>query len=226
MLNELVRAFRMLDEPRVRRVLWLGIGLSLATLAGLVLSVEGVVSWASNTGYVWLDRLFEVLGVLGTLVVAWFLFPSVVVAISGIFLDQVVDATEDRYYPHLSPPRPAPLGVSVPAALRLLATALALNLLALPLYLVPGANLPAWLLLNGYLISREYVELVALRRMSPQAAVELRKRHRLRFWLAGMLIALLLAVPLLNLVAPIVGAAFLTQRFHRYGSDTTNVMRD
>ena len=134
MLNELARAFGMLQEPRVRGVLWLGIGLSLATLAALVLGVEALVSWASDTGYVWLDRAFEVLGVLGTVVVAWFLFPSIVVSVSSVFLERVVDATEDRYYPQLPPPRPVPLSLSLPSALRLFATALALNILALPLY--------------------------------------------------------------------------------------------
>ncbi len=223
MLNELVRAFEMLGEPRVRGVLWLGIGLSLATLAGLVLGVEALVSWASNTGYGWLDRAFEVLGVLGTLVVAWFLFPSIVVAVSSVFLDRVVDATEARYYPHLPPPRAIPLAASLPAALRLLATALVLNLLALPLYLVPMLNLPIWLALNGYLVAREYVELVALRRLPPAEVASLRRDHRLAFWTAGMVIALLLAVPVLNLIAPIVGAAFLTQRFQRYGREATHV---
>jgi uncharacterized protein involved in cysteine biosynthesis len=222
MLNELVRAFAMLREPRVRSVLWLGIGLSLATLAALVLGVEALVSWASATGHAWLDRLFETLGVLGTLVVAWFLFPSFVVAISGVFLDRVVDATEDRYYPHLSPPRPVPLATSIVAALRLLATALVLNLLALPLYLVPLVNLPIWLALNGYLVAREYVELVALRRLQPLHVTALRRQHRLSFWATGLPIALLLAIPLLNLVAPIIGAAFLTQRVHRYGSNATH----
>lgn len=222
MLNELARAFGMLQEPRVRGVLWLGIGLSLATLAALVLGVEALVSWASDTGYVWLDRAFEVLGVLGTVVVAWFLFPSIVVSVSSVFLERVVDATEDRYYPQLPPPRPVPLSLSLPSALRLFATALALNILALPLYLIPVLNLPLWLALNGYLVAREYVELVALRRLPPAQVAGLRRERRLALWLAGMLIALLLAVPVLNLVAPIVGAAFLTQRFHRYGPNATN----
>ena len=77
-----------------------------------------------------------------------------------------------------------------------------LNLLALPLYLVPMLNLPIWLALNGYLVAREYVELVALRRLPPAQVASLRRDHRLAFWTAGMVIALLLAVPVLNLIAP------------------------
>ena len=226
MLQELVRAFAMLGDPRVRGVLWIGVALALATLIALFVGVEWLVTWASDTGWAWLDRTFQVLGGIGTLIVAWFLFPSIVVAVSGIFLDRVVDATEDRHFPHLPPPRPVPLTRSVPAALRLLGFSLLLNLLALPAYFVPLLNLPVWLALNGYLVGREYAELVASRRLTPAPAARLRRDHRLMFWLAGLVIAFLLAVPILNLVAPVVGAAFMTMRFQRYCGEATNALRE
>jgi CysZ protein len=226
MLQDLARAFGMLGDGRVRGVLWLGIGLSLATFIALLIGVEALVAWASDTGYAWLDRGFQVLGALGTVIVAWFLFPSIVVAVAGIFLDRVVDATEERYYPQLPPPRPVPLSRSVPAALKLLVTSLLLNLLALPFYLVPILNIPIWLTLNGYLVGREYAELVAMRRLSPPMTTRLRRDHRLAFWLSGVVIAVLLAVPLLNLVAPVLGAAFMTQRHQRYCGEATNAVRE
>ena len=168
MLQDLVRAFRMLGDGRVRGVLWLGIGLALATLIALFLGVDALIAWASDTGYRWLDRSFQVLGALGTVIVAWFLFPSIVVAVSSIFLDRVVDATEDRLYPSLPPPRTVPLGRSLAAALKLLGVSLLLNLLALPVYLVPLLNLPVWLAVNGYLVGREYADLGAARRVGPR----------------------------------------------------------
>ena len=128
---------------------------------------------------------------LGTVVVAWFLFPGVVVAVSGVFLDRVVDATEDRLLPAFAarqrrsrspPPCPRPCACSGSPCL--------LNLLALPLYFVPLVNLPIWLALNGYLVAREYVELVGLRRLPPAMVATLRRDHRMAFWLAGALIAL------------------------------------
>jgi CysZ protein len=226
MLTDLLRAFAMLREPRVRGVLWLGIGLSLLTLAALALGVEGLVRWVSDTGYGWLDGAFQVLGVLGTIVIAWFLFPGVVVAVSSIFLDRVVDATEDRYFPQLPATASVPLAAAVPAGLRLFGITLLLNLMALPLYFVPLINLPAWLALNGYLVAREYVELVGLRRLAPAMVATLRRDNRLAFWASGVLIAFLLAVPLVNLIAPIVGAAFMTLRFQRYGGDATHAGRE
>jgi CysZ protein len=226
MLTDLLRAFAMLREPRVRTVLWLGIGLSLLTLAALVVGVDVLVRWLSDTGYGWLDGAFQVLGVLGTVVVAWFLFPGIVVAVSSVFLERVVDATEERFFPQLAPTAAVPFSATLPAALRLFGITLLLNLVALPLYFVPLVNLPAWLALNGYLVAREYVEMVGLRRLPPAIVATLRRDNRLAFWFSGVVIAFLLAIPVLNLIAPIVGAAFMTQRFQRYGGDVTHAIRE
>ncbi len=220
MLQDLARAFAVLGDPRARSVLLLGIGLSLVTLAGLVAGVGTLLAWAADSGYVWLDRVVEVLGVLGTAVVAWFLFPAVVVALSSLFLERVVDATEERHYPALPPPRPVPLTEAAGSGLRLLGASLLLNILALPLYFVPLLNVPVLLLLNGWLIGREYAELVGLRRVDRRTLDVLRGQQRVMFWLSGAVIAFLLAVPLLNLVVPVVGAAFMTHRFHRYCDET------
>jgi CysZ protein len=226
MLQDLGRAFGMLGDARVRGVLWLGILLSLATLAALFVGVEAIIAWVSNTGHPWLDRTLQVLGGLGTAVVAWFLFPSIVVGVSGVFLDRVVDATEQRHHPLLPPPRQLPLAQTMLGALKLLGISVLLNLLVLPAYFVPGLNLPVWLALNGYLVGREYAEMVATRRLAPAAADRVRRERRLTFWAAGVVVAALLAVPVLNLVAPIVGAAFMTLRFQRYGHDATRYLRE
>lgn len=224
MLQDLARAFALLGEPRVRTVLLLGIGLSLLTLIGLVLGVNALLDWAAATGYGWLDQVIEVLGVLGTLVVAWFLFPAISVAVSSLFLERVVDATEMRYFPDLPPPRPIPMLEAAGSGLKLLGAALLFNLLALPLYFVPLLNIPVWLLLNGYLVGREYAELVGLRRLDPPAFVVLRRQQRVLLWIWGVAIAFLLTLPVVNLVAPIVGASFMTQRFHRQLGDALHDM--
>jgi CysZ protein len=94
--------------------------------------------------------------------------------------------------------------------------AVALNLLALPLYLLPGPNLVVFLALNGYLLGREYFELVAQRRMSPLDAARCRRAVRARVWAAGAMIAVLLMVPLVNLIAPVIAIAFMVHLFERW----------
>ncbi|HSO43189.1 MAG TPA: EI24 domain-containing protein, partial [Rhodospirillales bacterium] len=63
--------------------------------------------------------------------------------------------------------------------------------------------------------SREYFEVVAARRMSAPAAREIRRKHMRRLFLAGLVVAFLLTVPIVNLLAPIVGTAAMVHIFHR-----------
>jgi CysZ protein len=84
-----------------------------------------------------------------------------------------------------------------------------LNLLALPLYFVPVLNLIVFYGVNAYLLGREYFELVAMRRLDPRSARWLHRSHRLRFFVAGLLATALLTLPVVNLVAPLLSAAFM-----------------
>jgi CysZ protein len=154
-----------------------------------------------------------VVGSAAAVVLAWLLFPVVIAAAIGWFAEDIALAVERRYYPDLPPPLGMGIGESVWATVRFTAIALGLNLLALPLYLLPGPNILFYLALNGYLLGREYFELVAGRRLPWSKVAGMRQRVRGRLWLAGVAIALLLAVPVLNLVAPVVAIAFMVHLF-------------
>ena len=51
--------------------------------------------------------------------------------------------------------------------------------------------------------------------MSADEAAALRHRHAGRIFLAGLVIAALVSVPVLNLVTPLFGAAFMVRVFKR-----------
>lgn len=206
MLQDLFRAIGCLRDPRIRSLVWLGIGLALLVILALGGIAEAIIVGLSDTGHVWLDRLLAGLGAVGTVLLAWLLFPSVVVAVSGLLLDRVFAILDP------GPARAVPVTEQVVAALRLLLLSLAINLLLLPLYLIPVVNIVLWLALNGWLVAREYVEAGAARRLPPDEVTALRKRHSGRFWLAGMLVAAALGVPILNLAVPVLGACFMAFR--------------
>jgi uncharacterized protein involved in cysteine biosynthesis len=214
MLNDLLRAIGQLRAPGLRGLVFTGVLISLAVLIGLIAGLQVATAWLTETGYPWLDWTIGLLSALGSIVAAWFLFPATVSLVFGFFADRIVDAVEQQHYPHLSPPRSGGVGEAMSGAVRLGALALGLNLLAIPLYLVPGINIAVALLLNGYLISREYFEAVALRRMEPEQVHELRRQHSAGILLSGVIVALTLLIPFVNLVAPVIGISFLTHRFH------------
>ena len=123
---------------------------------------------------------------LAVLALSWLFFPAVVTLIMSLFFERIADAVEALDYPGRSPPRRQPIGETLGAMLRLTALTLLLNLLALPMYLlVPGINLFLFLTLNGYLLGREYFEVVALRRLDAAATRAARNRFGLRVFLGG-----------------------------------------
>ncbi|HMR62042.1 EI24 domain-containing protein, partial [Amaricoccus sp.] len=137
-------------------------------------------------------------------------------AVVGFFLEEVADAVEAEHYPGLAPAAGPGLSAQIGDALRFFALVVAVNLAALVVYLLlpPVAPFVFWLI-NGFLLGREYFQLVAMRRLGPEGAARLRRANAGRIWLAGTAMAVPLSVPVLNLLVPILGVAVFTHQFHR-----------
>jgi uncharacterized protein involved in cysteine biosynthesis len=209
MIRALMLGLRELTDPGVQRLLLRCVLLALATFVLLIAAVAGVLFGFDLTGVSWLDPVLATAGSVAALVLAWLLFPVTIGLILGFFAEGVVAAVERRYYPELPAAPGMSLSAQVSTGARFLAVALPLNLIALPLYLVPGANVPVYLALNGYLLGREYFTMVAGQRLPVGEMEQLRRRLRGRLWLAGALIALMLIIPGFNLIAPVVAIAFM-----------------
>ena len=133
------------------------------------MGVEAIIAWVSNTGHPWLDRTLQVLGGLGTLVVPGSCSPASSSAFPACS-STASSTPRSSAITRCCPRRQVPLAQTMLGALKLLGVSVLLNLLALPAYFVPGLNLPVWLALNGYLVGRDYAEMVATRRLAPAAA--------------------------------------------------------
>ncbi len=206
-------AVRDAFAPEQRRSLILSLVLTLVLLAALWIAAAAVFAATRVSGLLWLDTIVHVLGGLAALFVAWALFPAVTMLVLGFFLDGVVAAIERAHYPDLPPSRRIGLGATTAAALRLALVALAVNLVLLPFYLFPGVNIAVYYGLNGYLVGREYFEPIALRRTDRQGVQALWRAHRARLVLAGAIIVFLLSLPVIDLAAPLIGAAFMLHLF-------------
>src|SRR3954447_25114705 len=223
MVGALALAFGQLGDPAARRVVWLGILGALAGFAGLAVLAGYALDRAHLVEPGWLQTGLDWLGGLAVIALAWLLFPAVAIGISSLLLDEVVDAVERRHYPTLAPKRHQPWGEVILGALRFFTIVPGLNLLVLPLYFFPAVNLAVFYVLNGYLLSREYFEAVALRRLDPATARILRKANGLRLFSAGVIIAFLSTIPFVNLLIPVVATAFMVHIFHALTRDTPQV---
>lgn len=223
MIRALALALEQLSDPAIQRLVVRCVLLALGTFAGLVLLIGLGLAALDVTGIIWIDAALGFAGSGVTVLLAWLLFPATVILIVNLFAEQVADAVEVRHYPGLPAAPGAPFVASLRSSARLAAVGILLNLLALPLYLLPGPNVLIYLALNGYLLGREYFETVAHRRLGMRVVVAARRQVRLRVWLAGVVIAMMLAIPVFNLIAPVLATAFMTHLFvtwQRQGLET------
>ena len=213
-------ALRNLFAPETRSVFWKVIGLTLLVLAGLWFALRetfvafampwvdalmpGTPEWAG-----WLTFIFGIFASIGLALALALLLSSVTAIIAGLFLDDVAEVIEKRDYPGDRPGTGLPIGAAVLASLKFFGIVLVGNFIALLLLLVPGVNIVAFFLVNGYLLGREFFEFAAMRFRSPDEARLYRSRHSGTVFTAGLVIAAFLAIPFFNLLTPLFAAGLM-----------------
>lgn len=230
MFQALSRAARQSFDPAFRSVFNRSLLFSLVTFIAVWLVSWFALDWAGAWLVAWmrdwagegfwiglLEWLVDIAAVGAIAVTSFFLFPAVMVSIMALLLEPIAAAVERRHYPELPPARAQPVSEAILGNLIFVAATLILNLLVLPLYLIliwiPPLNLVLFYLLNGYLLGREYFEMVSLRRLALPESRSLRRRFRGKVILAGVVITFLLTIPLVNLVTPIIATAFMLHVF-------------
>ncbi len=213
MFAAFLKAFGQLGDGATRRLVWVSLGAAIVVFAALWLTIGYAIESTELFASGWLETIVDVLGWAATLVLTWFLFPVVFTLIGSLFLDAVAAATEARHYADLPAAPGAPLGAALGATAGFLAAMVVLNLVMLIFLLIPPLFPFVFYGVNGYLLGREFFELVALRRIGLDETRNLRKAHKGRIFLAGIAIAFLFTVPGLNLVAPVIATAAMVHLF-------------
>jgi uncharacterized protein involved in cysteine biosynthesis len=222
--DDFFRAVGQIFDPRFRSVLLKGLGLTLGLLIAITIAMTWLVGFLvpdslslpflGNVS--WVDGVAWWAALLLMIVLSVVLMVPVAGAFTGIFMDEVAEAVEARHYPQLPPADGLPLGETLRDSIGFFGVIIGVNLIALVLFFFVGPLAPIlFLAVNGYLLGREYFQLVATRRIGRSEAKKLRRRHNFQIWTAGTLMAIPLAIPLVNLLIPILGAASFTHMFHR-----------
>ena len=219
-LNDFFKALGQMGDARFLSVLLRGIGLSVLLLAGATWGVLWMLPdtlnlpWFGEIG--WLSGLLSGFVLISMIGMSVILMVPVAAVFTGLFLDQITRAVEAKHYPDLPAAKGAGvLDVMIDTA-AFFGLLVVVNLLALVIYLLSSLLAPVifWLV-NGVLLGREYFQMVAMRRLGRQGAKALRKRHRGQIWVAGVLMAVPLTIPVINLFVPVLGVATFTHLFHR-----------
>jgi CysZ protein len=213
MLKALSRAVSQLTDPGIFGVLVLSVAGAGVVLVATWTGTGALLAHITLFTTGWLDWLARIAIGAGTIFATIALFGAIAAVIGSLFIERVAGAVERRYYPGLPPVRHQMITEQFIGLLSFLLAVIVLNLLALPLYVIWGANIPIFLGLNGYLLGREYFELVALRRVDPKTARLLWRTHRFKLLACGVLIAAFSFVPLANLLTPVLATAFMLHIF-------------
>ena len=209
MFQSALAALPQIFTPPFRAVLWKVLALTLALLTLAWFGLDHLIeSWIAVSNP-WLATSLSVLTGLGLFFGLAFVVAPVSSLVAGFFLDELAERAEREALP------PAPVGRALPAGQAIwLAVSLLVNLVALGLLLLPGINIVAFLSANAYLLGREYFELAALRYRPLEEVRALRRKHAFYLFVAGLPLALFVSMPLVNLLTPLFGAAYMV-RIHR-----------
>ena len=214
MLKAAIRALGDLTSPDFRSVLWKAIGLSLLLFASILMGVQLLFYFLQFVPWPWLETTLAIGTGLGLLVAFFFLMSPVTAMFAGLYLDTVAEKVERKHYPQGPIGQPQPTLKSIRLALQFGLLVLVVNMLALPL-LFTGVGAIALVLINAYLISREYFEMAAMRVMPVEDARDLRRENAMTVLIAGLLPALLALVPIVNLTVPLFATSYFVHLFRQ-----------
>jgi CysZ protein len=221
--SAIAKALGQIFDPIFIKVILAGFALAIGLLGAITWALSAVIAMFAPDAIALpffgaiggLAALLSWGGFLAMMALSVFLMIPLASAMSALFLDQVAKAVEVKHYPNLAPPRAQTLYEAAIIGINFLGLVIGVNAVALIFYILSGPFAPLlfWTV-NGYLLGREYFQLVALRRMELADARALRRKHRGTIWIAGILIAAPLSVPIVNLVITVLGVAIFAHLFH------------
>ena len=219
MINLFLISFSQLPDPTFRRVIIKAILLSVCVFVFLAIIVWFVLS-ETNFFTFWLFEAFaDIFGGVTAIITAWLLFPTLASFFITLFLEDIVEAVESRYYHDTLLEKINNPSAMFIISLRFTAIALFLNILAIPFYFFtiwfPPLGIFVFYCLNGYLLGREYFELVALRHIKMEDIPSIRQANRLKLFLFGSVTTFLFTIPIINFLAPILGVTGMTHFFRK-----------
>ena len=202
----------------VIRAKLLGLMLLCAMLALLIVGLSvACITWLTadlvNLSNTWVDALLT--GSVGILsgIGGWFMLPTLTVLVAGFFQEAAIRRVERLYYPNAVRRDDLKFWPELWHDIRFTLWAIFLNLFVLPLYLF-GVGFAISVLLNAYLLGREFFEGAAAYHIGKIDAQALRRKYRKTAFIGGAAITLMTLVPILNMFVPLLAIIWMLHVYH------------
>ena len=228
----LSRAWRDLLRPGIFGLLLRGVGLTIllfvALQAGLFWALRRFVSGDFGLpliGAVDIGNALSWGALLLFPILGFFLMAPVAAAFAGLYAERVAEKVEQLHYPD-NVGQDVDFWDGMLASLPLMGAVLGVAILSLALTPVLGPLAPVLFYgANGWLLGREFFQMAARRHLGEAQATERRRALSTSVTGAGVMIALLLTVPFLNVAVPVLAAATFTHLFQISGAPSRPRLR-
>jgi CysZ protein len=230
MIDAAVKALVQMFSPPFRWVLLKSSGLALGLIVLFAIALHRLLVWLATAGANWVESMFgvsapapisifvwvlSVAAGIGVIVGSVFLMPAVTALLGSFFVDDIALEVERTHYPTEPVGTPLPLPRAVLQGAKTALLAILIYLIAVPFLLVAGAGAVIFFIASAYLLGREYFELAAMRHQPIAQAKRLRQTHQSTVFLAGILIAAFVSIPIVNLATPLFATALMVHVHHR-----------
>ena len=228
MFDAAIKALTQMFSPPFRRVLLKSIGLGLILIVLTGIGLNRLFSWMATSGATWAEAsvgahtlwqimawVLSIAATLGIITGALFLMPAVTAFVGSFFVDEIADEVERTHYPMEPPGTALPLFRAMIEGVNTALLAVLVYLCAVPFLFVPGLGLVIMFVANAYLLSREYFLLAAMRFRPAAEAKAMRRTFCTQIFLAGLLIAMFVSIPVVNLATPLFAMAMMVHMHKR-----------
>jgi uncharacterized protein involved in cysteine biosynthesis len=224
MFQAAIDALTQMFSPPPRAVLWKSIGLALALIIVVSVALDRAIVWLVGAGTSWgqtalgphanlpieaLAWMLSIAAGFGIVVGGVMLMPAVTSFVASFFADQIAEVVEREHYPADPPGKALPLWLAVVEGSRTALLAVVVYVCAAVLLLFAGLGIVVYFLATAWLLGRIYFELAAMRFHTPLEAKALRKRNATTVYIGGLLIAVFVSIPVVNLATPLFATALM-----------------
>lgn len=230
MLDAAFKTLAQMFSRPLRHVLFKAIGLALLLIAVVGIVLNRLFAALATSGAIWAEQttsfaphalwstlawVLSIMASLGIITGALFLMPTITAFVGSFFVDEVGGAVERQSYPAEPIGRAVPLLSALIEGVKFGLLTFVVYLCALPFVLFAGFGVVILFVANAYLLGRQYFEFAAMRFRMPHEAKMMRRANSVTVFLAGMVIALFVSIPIVNLATPIFAMAFMVHMHKR-----------
>ena len=218
MIRSLSKGVLQLREPSTKKILWVTLGISILACIALFAFIDLALTHTSFFQVSWIEILLDFLGRLAAVMITWLLFPVIISGVISLFLEGIARAVEAQHYPNLPQITNPSIVSTIISTGKFLSLLIVLNIGLLFFFFTGPIYIVLYYIINGYLISREFFDLISLRRVNAVKSGNLRKIHKSRLIFIGTIFVFLMQVPIVNLLVPIVATATMLHLFENWRS--------